>query len=283
MKILILFIYSKDEHYDKMLQVQRSYCHKHDNIRSFFVTYRKNQQNEVELDDDIVYVKGEETYLGITRKTIYAMEYLLNKFQDIDFVVRSNMSTVINIPELKSFCSTLPKTDVYTSGMILDLQWFDPNSGIVDKSLWGTKYASGTSIILSKDLAGKLVKDKDRIRHDIVDDVAIGVFMKDVHKNDAPIAKFIAVTSGIEANTIDTDAVFYRTRSGGCRTSDIRNMWTICNLLYKTEEGFAVYMNEKTSTNIDKGVVVLGFLFIGYGSFVLGRHIFKNKLFSKST
>ena len=281
MKILILFIYSKNEHYDKMLEVQRTYCNKHENVRSFFVTYRKMQQNDIELEDDIVYVKGEETYLGITRKTISAMEYLLNQFQDVDFVVRSNMSTVINIPVLKSFCSTLPKTDVYTSGIMNDLQWLDPKSGIVDKSLWGTKYASGTSIILSKDLAIKLVKDKDRIRHDIVDDVSIGVFMKDVHKNDAPIAKFIFVTSGIEARTIDTDAVFYRTRTDGCRVSDIRNMQTICDLLYKPE-GFAVY-TKTASPNFDKGIMILGLLFIGYGSFILGRNMCKKKLFAKST
>ena len=196
MQILILFIYSANEHYDQMMKIQRSYCHKYDGVHSFFVTYRKTQSEYIEVEDDIIYVKGEETYLGITRKTIDAMEFLINRMKDVDYVVRSNMSTVINIPELKSFCKSLPKTGVYTSGIMNDLQWLDHASGVVDESLWGTKYASGTSIILSKDVAESVVQGKDQIRHDLVDDLSIGVFMTKFYPDTygvAPLAKLIVV------------------------------------------------------------------------------------------
>jgi hypothetical protein len=242
MKILILFIYSPDEHYNKMLQIQKSYCHNYENVHSFFVTYRGTQTNDVEVDGDMVYVRGEETYLGITRKTIDAMEFLLNHLRDIDYVVRSNMSTVIHIPELTAFCESLPKTNVYTSGMMNELRWLDPASGVVDKSLWGTKYASGTSIILSKDVAESIVKRKTHIRHDIIDDLSIGVFMTTFLPDTygvAPLAKLDVVPFDLKPDSIDTNAVFYRTRTDKCRKKDIQNMQTISDLVYNTKEGFS--------------------------------------------
>ena len=39
-------------------------------------------------------------------------------------------------------------------------------------------YASGTSIILSYDVAINMVENIDKFRHDIIDDVSIGVYMK---------------------------------------------------------------------------------------------------------
>jgi hypothetical protein len=259
MQILILFIYSADEHYNRMLKIQRSYCHKYDGVRSFFVTYRKNQSDHVEIEDDIVYVRGEETYLGITRKTVDAMDFLLNRMNDIDYVVRSNMSTVINIPELKSFCQTLPKAGVYTSGIMNELQWLDPASGVVDKSLWGTKYASGTSIILSKDVAETIVKRKDQIRHDIIDDLSIGVFMTKFYPDTygvAPLAKLIVVPADLDERSFDRDAAFYRTRTNADRTRDIQNMRTVRDLVYTTKEGFSEF--QRTDERIDEVITYSG-------------------------
>jgi len=263
MKILILFIYSADENYNKMLKIQRSYCHKYDGVHSFFVTYRKTQSNHVEIEDDIVYVKGEETYLGITRKTIDAMEFLLNRMKDIDYVVRSNMSTVINIPELKSFLEPLPRTGIYTSGLMIELRWLDHASGVVDESLWGTKYASGTSIILSKDVAESIVQRKDQIRHDIIDDLSIGVFMTKFFPNTygvAPLAKFFAVPFDIDERSFARDAAFYRTRTNDDRTRDIQNMQTVHDMIYTTKEGFSEFQgtNEMTDEVITYSGMVLG-------------------------
>jgi len=232
MKILLLFIYSEDdEHYNKMRKTQQTYCNSDVDVRSYFVTYRKTQSSSVEIEDDMIYVKGEETYLGITRKTVEAIEYLLNKWPDTDYVVRTNISTVINIRELKFFCETLPRTHVYTGGLINHLQWLDEPGGIADKSLWGTEYVSGTSIILSRDLADKMVREKSNIRHDIVDDVSIGVFMKDKTSLTNPTAKFAFVSAEFDPDLIDSKTVFYRIRTDN-RKRDAENMQNICDKLY---------------------------------------------------
>ena len=283
MKILILFIYSPDESYNKMLKIQQSYCHNYENVHSYFVTYRSKQNAEIELEKDILYVKGEETYLGITRKTVDAMEYLLNHLQNIDYVVRSNISTVINIPELLTYCALLPKKNVYTSGIMNELQWFDPVGGIVDKSLWGTKYASGTSIILSKDVAESIVQRKREIRHDVVDDVSIGVFMTKLFPNNygtAPVASLVIVPFDLDTSTLDKNAAFYRTRTGKCRKRDIQNMQTICDLIYDKKEGFggfadvAEYYVERNDEVITYSGIVLGILVVG---FIVGSRIFGKK------
>jgi hypothetical protein len=234
MKILLLFIYSEDENYNKMRKIQQTYCNSDIDVRSYFVTYRKTQSTNVEIEDNMIYVKGEETYLGITRKTVEAIEYLLNKWSDTDYVVRTNISTVINIRELKSFCESLPRMHVYTGGLINHLQWLDNPSGIVDKSLWGTEYVSGTSIILSRDLADKMVREKSNIRHDIIDDVSIGLFMKDHTSLSNLIAKFAFVPDYFDTDLIDSKTVFYRIRTDN-RKRDVENMQKICDKLYFQE------------------------------------------------
>jgi hypothetical protein len=269
-----------------MLKIQQSYCHNYENVHSYFVTYRSNQNADIEVEKDILYVKGEETYLGITRKTVDGMEYLLNHLQNIDYVVRSNISTVINIPELLTYCQSLPKKNVYTSGIMNELQWFDPVGGIVDKSLWGTKYASGTSIILSKDVAESIVQRKREIRHDVVDDVSIGVFMTKSFPNNygtAPVAPLVIVPFDLDTSTLNKNAAFYRTRTGKCRKRDIKNMQTVCDLIYDKndkKEGFDGLSDisekyvERNDEVITYAGIVLGILAVG---FIVGSSIFRKK------
>ena len=64
-KILILFIYSPSDEYREMLEIQRKYAHKHSHINSYFVIYRKNQKENITIEDDMIFVKGEESKLNI--------------------------------------------------------------------------------------------------------------------------------------------------------------------------------------------------------------------------
>ena len=233
MKLLILYIYSNEEWYFRMQQIQRLYCHKFKNVHSYFIQFRE-QTNEIETENDMIYVKGQESFMGITSKTLKAIEYMLSRIVNIDYVIRTNISTIINIPELLRFCESLPNKNVYTSGNMLVLKWLDHFCGIVDESLWGTRYASGTSIIMSNDVADELVKNQHLIRHDVIDDVTIGVFIKnhvpDAYREDMPIAKFVHVPNELNLNEIDKDCVFFRNRNN--REYDIRNMHYICRLMY---------------------------------------------------
>uniref|UniRef100_A0A6C0I2T0 Glycosyltransferase n=1 Tax=viral metagenome TaxID=1070528 RepID=A0A6C0I2T0_9ZZZZ len=239
MRLLIIVIYSEAPEYEDMLKLQRSYLNRFENVSSFFVTHREHQMNLIDIKDDFIYVKGKEEYLQITHKTIRAFEYAL-KNVEFDYAIRTNISTVINIPELQKYCSTLPKHHVYTSGCMLTLDALNEPFGIVDTSLFGTVYASGTSIILSKDLVQRLVQFQRFIRYDVIDDVAIGHFISKYASNSYydRLAKWTIVTDHFH---FDKSTVFYRNRSSTDRLVDAKHMKEIIHILYAFEkEGFTL-------------------------------------------
>ena len=71
---------------------------------------------------------------------------------EYNYIIRTNISTILNIPKILEYCYNLPRYNIYT-GYILNLQWLDPSSGIFDTSFFNTYFASGTCIILSLDIA----------------------------------------------------------------------------------------------------------------------------------
>jgi hypothetical protein len=183
MKILILSIYSESPLYNKMLNLQRKYIHSSPDITTYFVQFRP-QTNPVEISGDFLFVNGLENRMKITEKTLSALKYLLSDLnQHYDFILRTNISTITNFSQFIPFLNSLPKTNIYCTGNLLDLQWIDHTSGINDKKLFGTLYAAGTSIILSYDVASNMVENLDKFRHDIVDDVSIGVYMRNYLPN----------------------------------------------------------------------------------------------------
>jgi len=193
------------------------------------------------------------------------MEFMLNSKRSIDFVIRTNMSTVINIPELKSFCNSIPRTKVYTAGIINELRWLDFDAGVIDESLWGTKYASGTSIIMSSDVAKYMVKEKHKVRHDIIDDLSIGVFMTNYapdNYGNAPLAKMEMVPSNLDKTKLNINSVFYRTRTNECKKRDIQNMQTVVDLVYNTTEHFHTFSTENAYTNNNDIITYSGVLLL---------------------
>jgi hypothetical protein len=220
-----------------MLKIQRSYFHEFKNVTSFFINFRKDQTDDIILDGDFINVKGEDTFSNITYKTIKALEYALNNIS-FDYVIRTNMSTIIDIQKLYDYCLMLPNKNVYASGNFINLQWLDRKGGIKDKSLFGTLFASGTSIIMSKDIVHYMIQHKSKIRYDIVDDVAIGVFISKYlpsayyPKN----AKFFIVPKHFKANQILNQYIFYRNRAYTDRKKDIKNMKIIRDILMSNPE-----------------------------------------------
>jgi len=185
MKILILSIFNDTSIYNKMLELQNKYINNTicQNIHYYFVTFRNEQDELIVKDGNIIYVKGEECYLGITYKTLKALKYLLN-ISKYDYIIRTNISTIIQFSNLINFLNTLPKTNVYLGGILLTLNWIDYKAGINETtnqmlSLCGLKYIQGTSIILSNNIAEYILQNFCLINNDIVDDVAIGLFIRD--------------------------------------------------------------------------------------------------------
>jgi hypothetical protein len=180
MKILLLYIYSENQIYNKMIELQREHIiNSNIEISYYFIQFRKEQVNLIEIENDFIYVKGQEALLKITEKTLKSLNFLLKDMGLIfDFIIRTNMSTIINLKKLIIFLESIPKNNIYCTGKILKVQHIDNTYGIKNVKLHGTSYASGTSIILSYDVALNMIQDINKFNHDIVDDVSIAIFIK---------------------------------------------------------------------------------------------------------
>jgi hypothetical protein len=272
MKILILSIYSESdkEKYVEMLEIQRTYIHKFNNVNAYFVTYRETNVNEVEIEDDFVYVKGAESYLGILKKTIDALEYIFKLNDTFDYVIRTNVSTILNIPKIYEYCELLPKENVYTSCTMRKLNWLDPRGGITEEKLFGTMYATGSRIIMSNDVVKNILKNKEILRYDIVDDVSIGIYINSylpiVIKNNEKINKGTCYkTEEDETMTIDdinNSMMFFQNKTLGNRSEDIINMKKICDFLYNNNDSKENFTTDHYSFIYSFVLILLLFFFI---------------------
>jgi hypothetical protein len=230
MKILLLFIYSKSVIFDKMLEIQRKYIHNNENIDAYFVTFDEEQSEEIRVVDDIIYVKGKESHINILYKTMKAFDFIINTQKQIyDYVVRSNMSTIINFKNLYTYLDRSPKTMFYSGGFILTLLWpLAPYEICQDRqndrySYYGLKFVQGTSIILSKDVINTILNHD--IEYDIVDDVKIAILVKEILFEAYQNFESIELAKSSYSNFTE-DNVFIRNVNDN-READICNMENI--------------------------------------------------------
>lgn len=228
LRILQLVLFSHSKEYDQMKAISSEF-YKKQNIRTIYYCFSNDITNESELKDDILYFKGEETFLpGITDKTIRALSYFESELDQYDYIVRSNTSTIINYHLLIPYLHKNPLD--YGSGFIFNLQWIDPPYGITDHKYWGTIYGSGTSIMFSSKLMKKLLQHKHHIPLEVIDDVALGVWVKRTDPKVVPQChlNYFYSTPEMESELIHDinvpNTIFYRNRCSHNRQNDIKNM-----------------------------------------------------------
>jgi len=181
--------------------------------------------SDIEVIEDIIHVKGTESLLTILKKTVDSMRILDGKY---DYILRTNISTIVDVFKLFNFLKTVPITNYYGSSHIQNLQWTHPPSGVYDTSLFGTIYAQGTCIILSSDLVHSLCSS-DNVRHDIVDDVSIGIYINTYHADAMQNLFKYQPTMHHNLNSPNIpDVIFFRNRYNANRDIDISTMKYIC-------------------------------------------------------
>ena len=145
-------------------------------VRQLFVVLDP-AADAIRLEGDMLRVPGVETYApGILHKTIEAMRYVLRE-TEFDFLVRSNISTVVDFAALAPVLAELDAGQpVYAS-----TRWFHfiegvyhrdgiPADGVREKNT----FAAGTNIMLSRPAVEHLVSHADGLEMHLPDDVAIG-------------------------------------------------------------------------------------------------------------
>lgn len=232
LSILHLVLYSESEVYDRMYNLTRKYYKKNKNVKTIYYKFSEDIYDEYVLIDDILHIKGTETYRpGILDKTLKAFKYYENELHNYDYIIRSNISTIINfnllIPEL------IKKPVKYSGGHMMTLHWTDENGGILDDRWHGTKFASGTCIIFSRVTLMVLLKHINLINKDVIDDVSIALFFNQYSPNfiddfsDSSQFLFVEDLKGNYDNIKIDEVIFYRNRNDKDRNLDYIQMENI--------------------------------------------------------
>jgi hypothetical protein len=227
LKVLHLILFNHDDNgaYDKMQRTSHEFYKRfNSNVDTYYYCFSPKQSQPFILDDKsgILYIQGEESYApGTLDKTIKVFHWAEEKLPKYDYVVRSNISTLVDFEELLPALENTPIE--YGGGLINDLAWQDERSGVKDETYYGTKYASGTCIIFSTDCLKKVIAKSYLMNYNLVDDLAIGVFIQN-HLPEigypVPIDRFYFVPNldrspdKIRAFVDENNPIFYRNHNG---------------------------------------------------------------------
>jgi len=178
MKFLHLVLFSKEKHYERMITTTKPYYKLFaDQIQTVY--YHRDPDIDTPVLNDssmTLTLPGKETYFpGILEKTIQALEFFK---LDFDFVIRSNASTVVNIPNILTLLHSNPDF-FYGAPHIMQSDTINTKKQIA-KELLPLDFAQGTCIVMHRMAVNLLLANKHRLNFDIEDDPAIALLFKEI-------------------------------------------------------------------------------------------------------
>lgn len=186
-KILMLIASSDDlPVYAELHKIWRAYMRLcPDQVEAYFVKSNPNLETSCQLIEDTLWTKTHENFSpGMITKTLLAMEYMLPRLNEFEYVVRTNLSSFYVFPRLIKYLETLPKTGCYAGHIDYGCyaNYIDPGNQEKCCSRWGC----GAGLYFSPDVVELFVKNKDRILNDRLayvtfDDVFIAYFLQNHH------------------------------------------------------------------------------------------------------
>lgn len=203
-KVLLLVIASDNRPIFKELQkIWTSYMYSDpEHIEVYFIKGDPKLPVEYSFQENVLWTKTKEGYIpGVINKTIVAMEAILPKIKDFDYIIRTNLSTFFIFPRLLTFLETCPPKGVYGGFEI-------KKYGIVN----------GSCILMSPDIVEKLVQNKHFFLDNTsaIDDRLIGFFLKDKEIPIYPINRLDILTIDTwnkVKNNLPTDIFHLRIKS----------------------------------------------------------------------
>lgn len=192
MKVLVLVIVSFDKpEYHDMLAVWRERINKMTSSDVWFIQCKSDKEwigdviNDIldpslkdrfELDHEnkTLFIKGDECLIpGILHKTVEALSFFLGSGDEYDYVWRTNLSSVLDFAGLEKFILSYKALDVGTNSLYAGYIGLGSlNNGS------STFFASGAGFLMSRNVAMYLVENKEFLRWDLIDDVAIGALLE---------------------------------------------------------------------------------------------------------
>ena len=141
---------------------------------------------ELDRENKTLYVRGDECLIpGILHKTVEALSYFLSVDSSYHFIWRTNLSSVLDFAGLERYLGTISSTKCLYSGYVGKILVNDHNAYIQKEKGGGlgersspSFFASGAGFLMSRDVALYLVENKEFLRWDLIDDVAIGALLE---------------------------------------------------------------------------------------------------------
>lgn len=158
-KIVQLVLYSQaHDDYRAMRDLTSRYYRRFEpDIQTFYYAFDEKLDVPIRREDNLLLIRGTESFVpGILLKTMEAFRWVLKHVPDVEYVVRSNISTIVDLSLLRE---RLREQPIYYGGsMRLSHESVD--------------FVSGTCIVIHRGVVEKLVDVG--VRLDIIDDVSIG-------------------------------------------------------------------------------------------------------------
>ena len=116
-KLVILIIASRAKHYDIFTYCWLQYMHLFPEVKSFFLYADNTIENDLLIDEHSITYKCEESYIpGILFKTIAGKKFC-QRSMTYDYMVRTNLSSVIHIPRLLKYLEDKPRNDFMSTNI----------------------------------------------------------------------------------------------------------------------------------------------------------------------
>ena len=135
---------------------------------------------ERDIANKTLFIRGDECLIpGILHKTVEALSFFLRELRSLraqpdgciippyNFIWRTNLSSVLDFEGLQRYLGTINSSGFYGG--------YVGKTVSVDENIF---FASGAGFLMSRDVAEYLVLNKDSLRWDLIDDVAIGALLE---------------------------------------------------------------------------------------------------------
>jgi hypothetical protein len=240
-RILLLVMFSAG--FEDMVAVTRRYYHTLPDVDVVYYTYQPGQSKAVLQQGDVLSFQGQDSFIpGCLKKTMLALAHFAPVLHRYQYILRANVSTIVDVPRLRSALSTATATVHYGAARTYDLYagYRDPAMGIVDDRFLGLTYGAGLCLIMSPRSVRALLQADARgsLDYSAVDDVAIGAVLvplsacsnfhprlwvvPDFQGNDTALSTHVR-------NNLDS-VLFYRNKHPD-RRLDVHQMRVIVNAL----------------------------------------------------
>ncbi len=164
-KVLIMVVSSQYEPYLEMWRTRLSTWDKPqiENVETVFYFSNPVKENT----DKEIYFNLPEVYQTMGEKMLLAFQWALDA-REFDFIARVNSSCYVDKKELIKYVQTLPTKNLFAGGIVID------QNGNHD-FCWG-----GLQYVISKDVIEKILHNKNRWQHNLMEDVSLSYLVKEL-------------------------------------------------------------------------------------------------------